>query len=52
MTSPKSVVDAALELLLWTKVHEYPQENSEQFFEYVSKLDRLETALRAANILR
>ena len=52
MTGSKSVVDAALELLLWTKVHEYPQEKSDEFFEFVSKLDQLETSLRAANVLR
>ena len=48
----KVLGDAALELLLWTKAHECPQEKSEQFFEYLSKPDQLETALRVANVLR
>lgn len=41
----KSVDDCAIELLCFTKMNEFPQAGSKEFFELTGLLDALETAL-------
>ncbi len=46
-----AVIDAAVELTVFVKMHEYPKEMSDDFFELTKLCDRQETALRAAGYL-
>lgn len=48
----KSIIDAALELVLYVKTHEYPKEGTDKFFRLTQLLDQLETSLRKAGILK
>ena len=46
-----AVINAAIELTIFVKMHEYPKEMSEDFFKLTELCDRQETALRAAGYL-
>ena len=48
----KSIIDAALELVLYVKTHEYPKEGTDEFFQLTRLMDQLETSLRQAGILK
>ena len=48
----KSIIDVALELCLFVKTHEYPKERTEEFFRLTKLFDQLDSALRAANIIK
>ena len=41
-----SVLDAAIRICVFVKMHEYPKVNSNEFVEFTNLLDQLETTLR------
>lgn len=42
----QAIIDAAVEVATFSKVHAYPAEGSPAFFEFAEKLDALATAIR------
>ncbi len=47
-----SIETAALDVVIFVKTHEYPAPMSDDFNVLTDKLDRLETELRRAGLLR
>jgi hypothetical protein len=45
------VVNAAVELIKFTKSHEYPEEHTKEWMTFTQLLDSLETELRRAGIV-
>lgn len=44
----QSIVNAAVEVSIFSKTHAYPAEGTPGFFEFAHKLDALATAINAA----
>lgn len=44
-TNQQEIIDAAFEVAVFSKTHEWPQFASTEFFEFSQKLDRLHTVL-------
>lgn len=41
----QAVIDAAVEVAVFSKTHEWPKEGSPEFFEFAQKLDNLATGI-------
>jgi hypothetical protein len=44
----QAIIDAAVEVSVFSKTHSYPAEGTPDFFEFAQKLDVLATAINAA----
>jgi len=45
------ILDVSVELMAFVKMHEYPKEQSAEYFELTTLFDKLETALRSNGII-
>lgn len=48
MTSKQiAIIDSAIEVAVFSKTHDWPEQDSKEFFEFAEMLNRLATAINA-----